>query len=178
MAGAIGGRDVWAALSGPAYRAIRLGGEGGDGPLLDATPMAAGRERLLLVRVRPVTWDAAARTASVAEEIALDVSWDRAAEPSGEGLPRVGLAPDRALGPRYAPLPRGGAASPALRGDRRGALRAPGTATAGGPMRVDPSRPWLRIGVVRGGLYRVTPADLSVAGFSAGGVDPTTFRPF
>ena len=178
MARAIGGRDVSAALTGPAYRAIRSGTGGDEGPLLDATPMSAAGERLLLVRVRPVTWDPATRTASVAEEIALDVSWDRPAEPSGEGRSRVGLAPDRALGPRYAPLSRGGATPPAPRGGRRGALRSPGTAAAGGPMRVDPSRPWLRIGVVRGGLYRVTPADLSVAGFSAVGIDPTTFRLF
>jgi len=166
------------ALAGPSYRTLSAGRPTDEGVLVDAIPMAAGSERLLVVRVRPVTWDPATRVASVAEEIVLDVSWDRAAESRPEGAPtRAGLAPDGAVGPRYAPRDRG-AATPAARAGARAAPRLSAAPAAGGLLRVDPSRPWLRIGVVRGGLYRVTPAELSTAGFSTAGIDPTTFRLF
>jgi len=154
-------REVSSALAGPAYRALRAAGNAGagEGVLIAATPMAARGERFLAVRIRPVSWDPASRVASVPEEVAIDVSWDRAASAVPEARPAARFAPRNAVGPRYAP-------------------KAPLRAAAGGPLRVDPSRPWLRLGVVRGGLYRVTPAEVAAAGFSTAGIDPTTFRLF
>src|SRR5467141_1789773 len=47
-----------------------------------------------------------------------------------------------------------------------------------GPLRVEPNRPWVRLGVVRAGLYAIRSADLAAAGVSAAGIDPASFRLF
>jgi hypothetical protein len=173
-------RALAAALSGPAYRA--LGGAGEAPAVVRATPMASAGERVLAVTLAPVTWDPATREARIAEEIVLDVSWDRPETPLAPapalapGAPVATRAPGApvatliagAAGPRYAARARSGLAAP----------RRLGAAAAAGPMRVDPTRTWVRLMAPRGGLYRVTPADLAAAGVTPGGIDPATFRLF
>jgi hypothetical protein len=57
--------------------------------------------------------------------------------------------------------------------------RAGGRAAAyAGPLRVEPNRPWVRLGILRPGLYVLSPADLAAAGVSVGGIDPASFRIF
>jgi hypothetical protein len=173
--------ELAAALASAAYRAVGARGArgspgSGGGMIAAAVPMAAGRERLLAVTIRPVSWDPATRAASAAEEVTLDVSWDRSADPepsaasnTARGGP-ASLLPGDVVGPTYAPLPR--------RARRAAPLRAGRASSAVGPLRLDPARPWLRLGVVRPGLYRVTPADLAAAGIATTGIDPATFRLF
>jgi hypothetical protein len=57
-------------------------------------------------------------------------------------------------------------------------LRRSAAALATSPARVDPSRPWVRLGALRPGLYQVSPADLAAAGVAIGAIDPATFRIF
>jgi len=47
-----------------------------------------------------------------------------------------------------------------------------------GPLRVEPDRPWVRLGVLRPGLYVLSAADLAAAGVSTAGIDPSSFRLF
>ncbi|HZI89335.1 MAG TPA: C25 family cysteine peptidase, partial [Candidatus Polarisedimenticolia bacterium] len=47
-----------------------------------------------------------------------------------------------------------------------------------GPRRLQPNQPWVRLGVIRPGLYAVSPADLATAGVTPAGIDPRTFRIF
>jgi hypothetical protein len=47
-----------------------------------------------------------------------------------------------------------------------------------GPFRVEPNRPWVRLGVVRLGLYALSATDLAAAGVSVAGIDPASFRLF
>ncbi len=59
------------------------------------------------------------------------------------------------------------------------ARRAAGYASAyAGPLRVEPTRPWLRLGIVRPGFYVLSAADLAAAGFPVAGIDPASFRLF
>lgn len=169
-------RALAAALSGPAYRA--LGGAGEAPAVARAVPMASAGERVLAVTLAPVIWDPATREARIAEEIMLDVSWDRPETPLAPATAAAERAPvstrvpvstltTSAAGPRYAARARSGLAAPRRVG-----------AAAAGPMRVDPTRTWVRLMVPRGGLYRVTPADLAAAGVIPGAIDPATFRLF
>ncbi|HEX7077456.1 MAG TPA: C25 family cysteine peptidase [Candidatus Eisenbacteria bacterium] len=172
----VGARAVAAAVQGGPYRAPDAATLG---PLARATPMAAGAVRYLAVTIRPVTWDPVTREARAATEVVIDVSWSGAAagstSPTGAS-PAAGLraargaalAPEGAVGPTYAPRIAGGSGAP----------RASARATSGGPLRVDLSRPWVKLGVVRPGLYRVTPVDLAGAGIATGTIDPMTFRLF
>ncbi|HEY6573044.1 MAG TPA: C25 family cysteine peptidase, partial [Candidatus Eisenbacteria bacterium] len=45
-------------------------------------------------------------------------------------------------------------------------------------LRVDPSRPWVRLATTRAALYRVSAADLAAAGVAVGAIDPATLRIF
>jgi len=60
--------------------------------------------------------------------------------------------------------------------------RAPGagfrSAAYSGPLRVQPDRPWVRLGVLRPGLYVLSAADLAAAGVTTAGIDPASFRIF
>ena len=164
-------RDWRQALASPAY-ATAISGD----LVRRATPMAAGPTRLLAVEIAPVQWEPSTGNAWQFEELLLDVSWDRAVEPlapstgergTGRGAAAAtraaALDPAAAAGPRYAP---------------RQASPAPSAAAAGGPLRVDPSRPWVRLATGRAGLYRVTAADLAAAGIAVGAIDPLTLRLF
>jgi len=53
-----------------------------------------------------------------------------------------------------------------------------GASTYSGPFRVGPTRPWIRLGVLRPGLYALSPADLAAAGVSVSAIDPASFRIF
>src|SRR5882672_8855735 len=162
---------IVAALTAQAYAA---GGARTARPPAMAAPrdIAAGGERILAVTLRPVTWNPANGEAKALEEITLDVRWDRPVEPSARRS-MGSIGPAGAVGPTYTlrPTPPRRAASPSA---RRGTL----ATAAGGPLRVDLSRPWVRLGIVRGGLYQVGPADLAAAGVSTTGIDPVTFRVF
>jgi hypothetical protein len=65
-----------------------------------------------------------------------------------------------------------------------GAFAAPARRAGGrafvysGPLRVEPNRPWVRLGVLRPGLYVLSQADLAAAGVSVAGIDPASFRLF
>jgi hypothetical protein len=165
------------AMKGAPYRAL---GGSGEAPVIASTaPMASGGLRYLAVTIRPVSWDPVSREARAAEEVLLEVSWSApaAALPEGPLRPAPGLSARDALrgnllevaeavGPRFAPLPSLGPRS-------RVAL------AAAGPLRVDPSRPWVRVGAIRPGLYRITSSDLISAGVAgAPAIDPSTFRLF
>jgi hypothetical protein len=52
------------------------------------------------------------------------------------------------------------------------------SAAYSGPLRVEPTRPWVRLGVLRPGLYTVSASDLAAAGVSASAIDPASFRIF
>lgn len=166
---------VAGAMQGPRYRAL---GGSGEAPVIASTAlMASGGQRYLLVTICPVSWDAATREARAADEVLLDVSWSAPATPLPEGPLRAapGLSARDALrgnlldvagavGPRFAPLT---------------SLEPRSRAAAAGPLRVDPSRPWVRVGVIRPGLYRITASDLIGAGVvGAPAIDPSTFRLF
>ncbi|HEU4725117.1 MAG TPA: C25 family cysteine peptidase, partial [Candidatus Eisenbacteria bacterium] len=102
-----------------------------------------------------------------------DVSWSRAVEPLSpnalaQAARRTGggpgaIEPSDAAGPRYA---------------ARARAAAPAAAAAGSPLRVDTSRPWVRLATTRAALYRVTALDLAAAGVAVGSIDPATFRIF
>ncbi|TMQ66759.1 MAG: hypothetical protein E6K79_02310 [Candidatus Eisenbacteria bacterium] len=167
---------IAAALSDLAY----AGGAPAARPRPAGAPrdMAAAGERLLAVTIRPVTWDPASGEARALDEITLEVRWDRPVEPIAAASPgRIGsgsaLAPTSGLGPTFPlrPAPGRGAAAPAAR-------RSAFATAAVVPLRVDLSRPWVRLGIFRGGLYQVSPADLAAAGVAASGIDPATFRIF
>ncbi len=177
-----GSGAIVAALSGPAYAA---GAPPGLRSRTMTREMAAGGERFLAVTLRPVAWDPSSGEATALEGIALDVRWDRPVEPSSEqqrgaapgaSTGRNGsssFAPAGAAGPIYMPRP------PAVRHSlsptaRRSVLAAAAT----GPLRIDPSRPWVRLGVFRPGLYQVGAADLATAGVNTAAIDPATFRIF
>ncbi len=159
-------RDWREALASPAYAAA---------PPADlirrVTPMAVGGTRILAVELAPVQWEPATGSAWQFEDVVLDVSWERPVEalaPGAGSTPRasaraVALEPDAAAGPRYA---------------MRSSSPAPRATAAGGPLRVDPSRPWVRLATTRTGLYRVTAADLATAGVAVGSIDPATLRIF
>ena len=127
-------------------------------PLLSVVKTAAGEERVIQVTLRPVRWDARTRAATAVEQVTLNVSWARLAEATGgrRGGPEI----DRA------------ALSPAA---RRAALR---SSVYTGPLRLEPTRPWVRLGVLRPGLYVLSAADLATAGIPVAGVDPASFRIF
>jgi hypothetical protein len=156
------GAEVAAALSAPGYT-----GETGraGAPMHHETLSAAGGTRLLAVTLRPVTWDPTTSEARVPDEIVLDVRWNRPVEPQAASRPAgpaQALAPRAAVGPAYATL----------------TAAAGGRAAVAQALRIDPSRPWLRLGVVRPGLYVLTSSDLAGAGVPVAGIDPATFRIF
>jgi hypothetical protein len=132
----------------------------------------------MVIELRPVTWNPSTGVASASEDATIEVEWDRPVPALSDGASArptgLSLSPGAAVGPRYAPRVRwdrvGGAAAPAP--------AAPGRAAAIGPMRVDPTRPWVRLDVLRPGLYVVGPADLAAAGVSTAGIDPASFRVF
>ena len=164
---------VGAALAGPAYSA--RGARPPYAPIQAVRRISAGGARFLAVTLRPVNWDASSGEATAIGEIALDVRWDRPVEalaPNAAAAREERLAPSTAVGPLYpaaAPLRRTGAIAP---------LRRSAAALATSPARVDPSRPWVRLGALRPGLYQVSPADLAAAGVGIGAIDPATFRIF
>ena len=94
---------------------------------------------MVAVTLHPVRWDPRSGSATVADAITIEVSWDEAST-----APRVA---------------------------RRSAVYA-------GPFRVRPNRPWVRLGIVRPGLYALSAADLAGAGITTSGIDPSTFRLF
>ncbi len=144
----LGAKQLSAYLGGTAY--APRGGEGAEAPLASFVTTAAGNERVLHVTLRPVRWDPRSGQASVVDRITLDVSW--------------GPAATRGVG-----AGSGGAAAP----------RAGGRAFAyTGPFRVEPNRPWARLGVLRAGLYALRSSDLAAAGVSVAGIDPSSFRLF
>ena len=152
----VGPAELASFLEGPAYgrgfaRPVEL-------PLLSVVKTAAGEERVIQVTLRPVRWDARTRAATAVEQVTLNVSWARLAEATGgrRGGPEI----DRA------------ALSPAA---RRAALR---SSVYTGPLRLEPTRPWVRLGVLRPGLYVLSAADLATAGIPVAGVDPASFRIF
>jgi Peptidase family C25/FlgD Ig-like domain len=144
-------------------RALRGGGptalrSGGAAPLHAFTETAAGGERILAVTLRPVRWDPRSGEARMVDEITLDVRWDRSVEPvSARPRGRASLSPASAVGPSYP-----------LRSVRAAAVA----------QRVDPSRPWVSLGVTRPGLYQIGAADLAAAGVPAGSIDPASIRIF
>ena len=143
--------------------------------------MAAGTERLLAVTIRPLSWDASSGSATFVDEVTIEVAWDDPAEPlASPSASRASTAPSAAVGPAYAPGgPRGArTGGPVSRGSAPGARSLAGRAAAVGPLRVDPSRPWVRLNVLRPGLYRVTASDLAAAGVPTGSIDPATIRVF
>ncbi len=167
-----------AALSSRAPRAGRAAGTA-PAPLLTVREMAAGDSRLLVVTLRPVTWDAVSGEARILEQVTLSVRWDRPvdaapASPAAGGIARTNeLSPSGAVGPRYAARAmRSVGRAPALPARRE--LRQAGF----GPFRVDMTRPWARIGILRPGLYQLSPSDLATAGVPIGAIDPATFRLF
>ncbi|MBI4363991.1 MAG: hypothetical protein HY568_01045, partial [Candidatus Latescibacteria bacterium] len=156
-------RDSWgdlsparlaAYLSDPAYLADSS--DRGAPSQADARPVlvrsvssAEGDEPVVQVTLKPVRWNPRTGEATFVEEVRLDVSWD--------------LPPPAPGGARAAPEapPRGVAFAPGTRA---------GAAAYTGPLRVQPSRPWLRLGVVRPGLYVLSPADLQAAGVPTTGI--------
>src|SRR6185295_6095487 len=66
-------------------------------------------------------------------------------------------------------------AAPATRRAPRAGRRA---LAYSGPRRLEPDRPWVRLGILRPGLYAVSAADLAQAGVSTGSIDPASFRLF
>jgi hypothetical protein len=160
--------DVRGVLAAPAYTRATSAD-----PLRKVSLTAAGRTRILAVEIAPVRWEAATGSAWQFEEITLEVSWDGAASPLPAGAPGAtargaGAAaagtvdPLDAAGPLYAPREAG----------------ARSAAPPGTPLRIDPSRPWVRLATTRPGLYRVTAANLAAAGVAVGSIDPTTLRLF
>ena len=165
--------DVRGALAAPAYaRAVP-----GD-PLRGATLTAAGRTRILAVEIAPVRWDPATGSAWQFEEITLEVSWEGAAAPLPTAAP--GAAARAALAAAAEMVDRVDAAGPtyAPRAPASGSSGVRSAAPPGTPLRVDPTRPWVRLATTRPGLYRVTAADLAAAGAAVGGNDPATLRLF
>jgi len=155
--------DLREALAAPAYaRAV-------PGDLVRAaTPVAAGRTRILAIEIAPVRWDASTGEAWQFDDVVLEVTWDHPVTPLREAKGDETVGPNDAVGPRFAPR----APTPAR------AQGVAATATAAGPLRVDPSRPWVRLATTRAGLYRVTAADLAAAGVATAAIDPTTLRLF
>jgi peptidase C25-like protein/flagellar hook capping protein FlgD len=145
--------------------------------------MAAGSEQLLAVTIRPLAWDPSTGRVTFVDEVTVDVAWDDAVEPASIPVsPRTSLAPSGSVGPFY-PARDGGAggrsgAGSARTGSALGARASRSAAASIGPLRVDGSRPWVRLAVVRPGLYRVTAADLAAAGVTVGSIDPATLRVF
>ncbi|HET9950251.1 MAG TPA: C25 family cysteine peptidase [Candidatus Eisenbacteria bacterium] len=168
--------DVRNALAAPAYTRAYAAD-----PLRKVTMAAAGGTRILAVEIAPVRWDATTGSAWQFEEITLEVSWDGAVAPvspipsdapgpsrrDGFAAERETVDPADAAGPLYAPRLAGGGASAAR------SAAPPGT-----PLRVDPTRPWVRLATTRPGLYRVTAADLATAGVAVASIDPATLRLF
>ena len=150
-------------------------------PLWSAVTSAAGVERVLQVTLRPIRWDPRSGQATALERVTLEVSWEKPVRPElGQGPASTGaVAPirgevgrDGAVGPRYAARPAStSGARPVVGAGRRASAYA-------GPLRVQPTRPWVRLGVFRPGLYAVSPADLASAGVSVSGIDPASFRVF
>ncbi len=183
-------------LSEAAVRARRSAGEVLDAyrepryaaaprrPLVGSvTPMAARGARILAVEIDPVTWDPATGMATQFEEVTLDISWDRPVaaldDRAGSSTAETEITGSaEAVGPAY-PSRRGrGPSAASTAPSVPGAPASPLEHAGPGPMRVEPSRPWVRIGTSRLGLYRVTPGDLAAAGVAVGSIDPATFRLF
>lgn len=184
----LGAAEIAAALSGAEFTGFRNAGERGSG-IATTRDMAAGDERLLAVTLRPVAWNLATGEAGCLEGVTLDVRWDRAVNAAGEsGTGRGGgLTPAGAVGPLYTlrmaagqagvsstPRTVPGRVAPGPVGSKSAAF---GQATPG-PFRVEPSRPWVRLGVLRPGLYQISSTDLAAAGVPVASIDPGTFRVF
>ncbi len=153
---AVSAAEVASYLDGAAYG--RGSAKPPEQPLASFVTTAAGEDRVIQVTLRPVRWDPRTRRATVAGQIALDVSWaaplrGAGGTPGGGGTSRSGLSP----------------------GERRAGEHA---AAYVGPLRVQPTRPWVRLGVLRPGLYALSAADLAAAGVSVAGIDPASFRIF
>lgn len=165
-AGAIEG-----ALAGPGYRGGR--GSAARG-LIETHVMGARGSRLLAVTIRPVAWDPETGETRFIESVTLTVAWDKPVSALARSPVSVALMtePPGAVGPFYPSSIAVG------RGPSGSAFRAASRAASIGPLRVSPARPWVRLGVIRPGLYEVSPADLALAGVSTVGIDPATFRIF
>jgi hypothetical protein len=170
---ALGAAEVASFLDRPEYRSAGRGAS--QPPLLRVVRSAAGGECLLQVTLRPVRWDPRSGQAVALDRVTLDVSWERPVHPESRVAETGAVAslggeagPNGEVGPRYL-----------LRASPIHTARAGGSAAAyAGPLRIQPSRPWVRLGVLRPGLYAVGPADLASAGISLSGIDPATFRVF
>jgi hypothetical protein len=172
------GRDLRDTMARPAYASA-------EAPelLRRVVDAAAGGERILAVELSPVQWDPRTGAAWQFEEIQIDVSWEGVARslPGGEGrsaaAASASLSPEDAVGPAY---PDDAASRGAARRARGGRLAPLGSAAGAaiGPFRIEPTRPWVRLGTRRAALYRVTAQDLVSAGVAVGSIDPATFRLF
>ncbi|HEY3155860.1 MAG TPA: hypothetical protein VGK76_04405, partial [Candidatus Eisenbacteria bacterium] len=174
---ALGAAEVASFLDRPEYRSAGRGAS--QPPLLRVVRSAAGGERLLQVTLRPVRWDPRSGQAVALDRVTLDVSWERPVRPESRVAETGAVAslggeagPNGEVGPRYSP--RATTVHTARTAGRAGG----GAAAYAGPLRIQPSRPWVRLGVLRPGLYAVSPADLASAGISLSGIDPATFRVF
>ncbi len=154
---AITASEVASYLEGPGYRSTTASA---PPPLLTFVKTAAFGERVLQVSLRPIRWESRSGRVSATDMITLDVSWDRPV--SAEAPARDEARATNTIGPRYAKAP---------------SFRA-GAAAYAGPFRVEPTRSWVRLGVVRPGLYVLSPADLVAAGVPTGAIDPASFRLF
>ncbi len=126
----------------------RAGAEERETPYASFVTTSAGNERVAQVTLRPVRWDPRTGQASVVDQITLDVSW----------------TPVQASGPFAPPAFAPGAGGRAF--------------AYSGPFRVQPDRPWVKLGIIRQGLYALSAADLAGAGVAVSGIDPATFRLF
>jgi len=153
----VGPAEIAAYLDAPGYG--RRSARPVEPPLASIVKTAAGEERVIQVTLRPVRWDARTRAATAFEQITLGVSWTPLPERAGAGRTAAGE-------------PGGSSLSP---GARRAALRA---AAYTGPLRLEPTRPWVRLGILRPGLCLLSAADLAAAGVSVAGIDPSSFRVF
>ncbi|HSQ59882.1 MAG TPA: hypothetical protein VLT84_05570, partial [Acidobacteriota bacterium] len=170
--------EILDAVRSPRYAAAR--GEA----LRRAIPMAARGARILAIEIAPIQWDPASGAATQLEEVTIELSWDRPSEPlpgepESRGRPggAASLEPESVAGPRYAAAAAASVA-PRLSGSAAPAPSVPAEHAGPGPLRLGPSRPWVRLGTLRSNLYRVTAADLGAAGVATGAIDPASFRLF
>ncbi|HMI31528.1 MAG TPA: C25 family cysteine peptidase, partial [Candidatus Limnocylindrales bacterium] len=154
--------EVAAYLEGPAYGRWSGAPAPALAPLATSVNAAAGGERIVQVTLRPVRYDPRTGLASALDQVTLDVAWEKpvVAAAAGGG---------NAVGPRYAQ--RTGLTPIAGRSRVRASAYT-------GPLRVEPTRSWVRLGVLRPGLYAVSPADLVTAGVVTAGIDPSSLRLF
>jgi len=158
-------------LQGPGYRG---GPRSPVRALIETRAMGARGSRILAVTIRPVGWDPETGETRFTESVTLSVAWERPVPALARSLSAKAATtePPGAIGPFYP------SSLVETRGGSGLASRAAIRAASIGPLRVSPSRPWVRLGVLRPGLYEVSSADLAAAGVSTAGIDPSTFRIF